>query len=257
MKGVSGTNEDVECIVVAILKTSTPPLGEFCAIKITKKDHTIFNIKPIDIENQTGLFGRKKIERAFQIFLNEFFSPYTFYQVTKPQFSDDLLKIEEKHPQNNKAFKVALLYSNGTERNLLDFFSHDKTMIDPKFWQFLNLLAEKVSLKGWLKYRGDLGVDVEQDSYYTVWKGIEVMFHVSPLMNSEQHRRLIGNDIVFIIFHDSCVPLDPTPLDSLGTVPQVFCVVQPLSSDSFRYRPFSFFFFLQAGIIHATKYTAL
>lgn len=52
-------------------------------------------------------------------------------------------------------------------------------------------------------------------------------------MNSEQHRRLIGNDVVFVIFHDSDQMFDPNPLDTLGTVPHIFAVVQPYE-DSFR-----------------------
>jgi hypothetical protein len=54
-------------------------------------------------------------------------------------------------------------------------------------------------------------------------------------MNAEQHRRLIGNDVVFIIFHDSDSSFDPSPLNALGTVPQVFGVVQKYQEDSYRY----------------------
>ena len=52
------------------------------------------------------------------------------------------------------------------------------------------------------------------------------MFHICIWMDTEQHRRLIGNDVVFIIFHDGSERFDPAPLDGLGTVPQVFGVVQ-------------------------------
>lgn len=79
-------------------------------------------------------------------------------------------------------------------------------------------------------------------SYYTEWNRIEVMYHISQLLNSEEHRRLIGmpqicsltnnpgNDVVFIIYHDSDEPFDPTPLDGIGTVPQVFLVVKPVGN---------------------------
>jgi hypothetical protein len=53
-------------------------------------------------------------------------------------------------------------------------------------------------------------------------------------MNSEQHRRLIGNDVAFVIFHDSPQPYDPNPLDTLGTVPHIFAVVQPFE-ENYRY----------------------
>lgn len=43
------------------------------------------------------------------------------------------------------------------------------------------------------------------------------MFHVSTMLNGEQVRRLIGNDIVVIIFQESTDPLDISNLDELGT----------------------------------------
>lgn len=54
------------------------------------------------------------------------------------------------------------------------------------------------------------------------------MYHVSTMLNAEQHRRLIGNDVCVIIFQEStCV--DPLKFD-IGQVPQVFGVVQPYCS---------------------------
>eukprot|EP01126_Amoeba_proteus_P055141 TRINITY_DN6827_c0_g4_i2.p1 TRINITY_DN6827_c0_g4~~TRINITY_DN6827_c0_g4_i2.p1 ORF type:complete len:398 (-),score=81.96 TRINITY_DN6827_c0_g4_i2:160-1353(-) len=238
----ANTSDDVnlDCIVVVILKLPSNLDGEHCAIKITKKDHNVFTIKSNDAEKTGTLFTRKKMEKEFENHLNETLTPYIFYHAAYPEISDSILKIEEKHPQNNKAFKVALLYSNGSESTLQDYFSHNLASSSPSFWKFLDLLATRISLNGWQKYRGDFGVHINQDSYYTVWKEMEIMFHVGLMMNSEQHRRLIGNDVVFIIFHDCFFPLDPKPLDSLGTVPQVFCVVQPLLSDENHYRIDSF-----------------
>lgn len=78
------------------------------------------------------------------------------------------------------------------------------------------------------------------------------MGHVAMWMNAEQQRRLVGNDVLFVVFleegpppspppYSLCAsycdpgapPFDPEPLDSLGTVPQIFCVVQPYAG---RYR---------------------
>jgi hypothetical protein len=52
---------------------------------------------------------------------------------------------------------------------------------------------------------------------------VSVMFHIAPLMNEEQHRRLIGNDICVIIFYedDCCQTFNPEPLTQIGAVPQV------------------------------------
>jgi len=58
------------------------------------------------------------------------------------------------------------------------------------------------------------------------------MFHIAPYCTPEQHRRLIGNDILVVIFHDDpdYEPFDPTVLADLGTVPQIFCVVQSFNN---------------------------
>jgi hypothetical protein len=50
------------------------------------------------------------------------------------------------------------------------------------------------------------------------------MFHLAPWMEKEQHRRLIGNDIGFIVYYDdpTCMTsFNPAFLEGLGTVPQV------------------------------------
>ena len=66
-----------------------------------------------------------------------------------------------------------------------------------------------------------------QESYYTRWRGIEIMFHVAPMLSADQFRRLIGNDICVIIYYDladengNLVPFDYQILDELGKIPQV------------------------------------
>jgi len=61
------------------------------------------------------------------------------------------------------------------------------------------------------------------------------MLHVTPWLTTEQHRRLIGNDICLILYYDTEenteVQFDPQVLDTLGIVPQVFTVVQPVKHE--------------------------
>jgi hypothetical protein len=71
---------------------------------------------------------------------------------------------------------------------------------------------------------GREGVDCTKDTYYTVWNEVEIMFHCAPLLNEEQVRRLIGNDISIIIYYDDPTMLssfNPDPLYELGSVAQV------------------------------------
>ena len=50
----------------------------------------------------------------------------------------------------------------------------------------------------WQGYRGEVGLlsaDAGTPVYYKVWNKVEIIFHIAPWMNEEQHRRLIGNDV--------------------------------------------------------------
>ena len=57
-----------------------------------------------------------------------------------------------------------------------------------------------------------------------------MIYHVAPHMDAEQHRRLIGNDIGIIFFLEVGAKFDLRVLDGLGTVPQVFAIVQPFKN---------------------------
>jgi hypothetical protein len=46
------------------------------------------------------------------------------------------------------------------------------------------------------------------------------------MMNAEGHRRLIGNDIAAIFFQEE-TQFETSNIDKLGTVPQIFTVIQP------------------------------
>ena len=60
-----------------------------------------------------------------------------------------------------------------------DLFRHPEAQVSQDFLDFLTLLGKKIQLKGWKRYRGDLGVEKEAFSYYTEWKGVEIMLHVA------------------------------------------------------------------------------
>jgi hypothetical protein len=71
---------------------------------------------------------------------------------------------------------------------------------------------------------GREGIDCTKETYYTIWNDVEIMFHIAPLLNEEQVRRLIGNDIVVIIFHDDPMmssSFNPDPFIEMGAVAQV------------------------------------
>lgn len=129
--------------------------------------------------------------------------------ITIPSVPAELLKMDSAF--NKQAHKFGVVYmkeGQQTEEQLLGNETHSKAFDD-----FLNLLGERIRLKGFDKYRG--GLDGNNDltgkySVFTKFCNSEVMFHVSTLLPFEefdsqklQRKRHIGNDIVCIIFMEA------------------------------------------------------
>jgi len=167
-------------------------------------------------------------------YLNEQATPgHSYYLVSEPAIPNAILSIEESHPREILHFKVAVLYCSSPTQTVQEMFANVIPR-ESKFYNFMDSIAERVHLANWSGYRGDFGTDGEdanRETYFQVWREIEIMFHCAPMLIPEQHRRLIGNDIVVIIFYEQlgnqCLPFNPSVMTALGTVPQVFAVVEP------------------------------
>ena len=79
--------------------------------------------------------------------------------------------------------------------------------------RFMDLIADRVRLKGFEGFRGGLDVKSNHtgnESYYTRLRdGREIMFHVSTLLpyltndkQQLQRKRHVGNDMVCIVFQE-------------------------------------------------------
>lgn len=100
---------------------------------------------------------------------------------------------------------------------------------------FLNLIAERVPLRGFDKFRADL--DITQDlhgdfSYYVEFDNHEIMFNIAPIIppngNSDKSIRrksLAANAFVCIVFQEAGAVFNPN--DVLGRVTQIYITVQP------------------------------
>ncbi|XP_014478192.1 PREDICTED: GTPase-activating Rap/Ran-GAP domain-like protein 3 isoform X1 [Dinoponera quadriceps] len=138
-------------------------------------------------------------------------------EVFSPELQKDLLLLEEQEGSVN--FKFGVIYAKEGQITDDEMLSNERG--SPGFESFLEILGERIRLKGWDKYRG--GLDVKGDmtgkeSYYTVYAGHEVMYHVSTMLpyskdNPQQleRKRHIGNDIVNIIYTD-----DPAAVDTFN-----------------------------------------
>jgi hypothetical protein len=159
-----------------------------------------------------------------------------YYKINDADFLPAYTQMLTMHLVPIQHLKIGVLYIKPGQ-NITEIFQNQPPA-HSSFWTFLDLIGTKVNLQGWTKYGGDFG-HVSQDTYYTTWKEIQIMFHVTPWLTTEQHRRLIGNDICLILFHTSDVvyessdreiPFDPQVIETLGIVPQVFTVVEPVKS---------------------------
>jgi len=129
-------------------------------------------------------------------------------QVKNKAISDDLLHFETRQLVSN--YKVGVLYcKEGQVKEEDMFFNRHGSGL---FTQFLNVIGEKVRMKGWDKYRA--GLDVREDStgqhsVFVSWQSYSIMYHVSTLLTFQplqpqqvERKRHIGNDIVVIIFKE-------------------------------------------------------
>ncbi|GAB0093891.1 rap1 GTPase-activating protein 1-like [Sergentomyia squamirostris] len=119
---------------------------------------------------------------------------------------EELLKLDQVFIKSE--LKVGVIYINENQYTEEEILENNEN--SPLFEEFLQLLGEKVRLKGFDKYKG--GLDTVHDltglySVHTNWRGIEIMFHVSTMLPYERHdiqklqrKRHIGNDIVCVVF---------------------------------------------------------
>lgn len=126
------------------------------------------------------------------------------------------------------------MYAKDGQTNEADMFANEKG--SPAFDEFLDFIGDKIPLKGWKGYRGDLDLkagSTGEFSEYRRWKGFELMFHVSTLLpfvqGQEQQlarKRRIGNDIGVIIFQDGGAYTPPIRSQFL----HVYWVVSPVTN---------------------------
>jgi len=121
--------------------------------------------------------------------------------------------------------KVAVLYGKTNQDLAFDYFGNKDP---PKaFWDFCQLMGDQVDVNALPdgSYTGDM---TRGNAFYHKWRGnIEVIYHVAALLDAGEHRQLIGNDIGVIFFLDPGASLNPSVINSLGNVPQIFAAVQP------------------------------
>uniref|UniRef100_A0A3Q3JQZ2 Signal induced proliferation associated 1 like 1 n=1 Tax=Monopterus albus TaxID=43700 RepID=A0A3Q3JQZ2_MONAL len=125
-----------------------------------------------------------------------------------PKVTEQLMKLDEQGLSFQ--VKVGVMYCRAGQSTEEGMYNNETA--GPALEEFLQLLGEKVRLKGFTKYRAQLDTKTDSTgthSLYTSYKDYEIMFHVSTLLpytpNNKQQllrKRHIGNDIVTIVFQE-------------------------------------------------------
>lgn len=156
---------------------------------------------------------------------------------------EQLVKLDQQSLTNRH--KVGIMYCKAGQSTEEEMYNNENA--GPAFNEFLEMLGQRVRLKGFDKYRA--GLDVKSDStgtysVYASYQSCEVMFHVSTMLpysanNRQQLSRksCIGNDIVTIVFQDPG-SLAFTPKSIRSHFQHVFIIVRVMNpcSEHTRYR---------------------
>ncbi|KAM4600472.1 signal-induced proliferation-associated 1-like protein 1 [Polymixia lowei] len=148
-----------------------------------------------------------------------------------PKVTEQLMKLDEQGLSFQ--LKVGVMYCTAGQSSEEEMYNNESA--GPALEEFLQLLGERVRLKGFTKYRAQLDTKTDSTgthSLYTTYKDYEIMFHVSTMLpytpNNKQQllrKRHIGNDIVTIVFQEAGA-LPFTPKNIRSHFQHVFVVVR-------------------------------
>uniref|UniRef100_A0A8D0HMA8 Signal induced proliferation associated 1 like 3 n=1 Tax=Sphenodon punctatus TaxID=8508 RepID=A0A8D0HMA8_SPHPU len=158
---------------------------------------------------------------ALEYVVPELSIPCLRLAMNTPKVTEQLLKLDEQGLC--RKHKVGILYCKAGQCSEEEMYNNEEA--GPAFEEFLALLGEKVSLKGFGKYAAQLDTKTDSTgthSLYTTYQDYEIMFHVSTMLpytpNNRQQllrKRHIGNDIVTVIFQEpGALPFTPQNIRS-------------------------------------------
>lgn len=148
-------------------------------------------------------------------------------------FDAELLRFEEQVVR--PFYKFGVLFVGAAQTHENEWYNNRD--ISPAFDRFLNLIGERVRLRGFQHYRGGLDLVNDQTgthSVYTTYEGNEIMFHVANLLayhegdeQQVERKRHLGNDVMMLIFKEpGGSPFDPREIHSQFN--HVFIVITPV-----------------------------
>jgi hypothetical protein len=151
--------------------------------------------------------------------------------------NEKLMQLDEQYITKN--YKIGVLLCKTAQSTEEEMYNNREST--PAFDEFLQLLGDRVCLKGFNHYKG--GLDTKTDttgthSIYTKFRDKEIMFHVSTLLpftlNDKQQltrKRHIGNDVVTIVFQEpGSLPFSPKSIRS--HYQHIFIIVRAINPNT-------------------------
>ncbi|XP_026852387.2 signal-induced proliferation-associated 1-like protein 2 isoform X2 [Electrophorus electricus] len=141
--------------------------------------------------------------------------------ISSAKVQEQLLRLDQQGLSYQH--KVGVLFCQAGQSTEEQMYNNESS--SAAFQEFLDLLGQRVRLKGFTKYRAQLDNKMDSTgthSLYTTYKDYEIMFHVSTMLPYTPHnrqqllrKRHIGNDIVTIIFQEpGALPFTPKNIRS-------------------------------------------
>lgn len=152
--------------------------------------------------------------------------------IDEPKLHEEFIRFEKNKMIQTNRMKIGVLYIKKDQTTESEVFANDQG--SEAFEDFLDLLGEKIELKGWKRYKGDL--DTTNDSMgvhsrFTQFRKFEIMYHVSTYLRNDEaeddfisKKRCIGNDLSCIVYLEEGATFTPPCVS--GDFLHIFAVVQ-------------------------------
>lgn len=136
-------------------------------------------------------------------------------------FNEVIPTIELYHNAVVKAMCIGVILVNPGQNKREEWFNN---MPSHKFFSFINKLGSAIDLNTWSGYTG---ISRQASTLiYKHWRGVTpVIYHIAPILTKDEHRSLIGNEILIIMYLEPDHDFDLELLNQLGNMPQCFALV--------------------------------
>ncbi|RNA22577.1 GTPase-activating Rap Ran-GAP domain 3 [Brachionus plicatilis] len=223
---IEDRNKNINFLSIVITDANDRHIPQYKAILWTKQGSQKLTLPFYHNKQITS----KQILNHFQVEADK------LKEIIDPELQKELLVLEEQEGSIN--FKFGVVYARHGQLTDDEMLSNEFGSIE--FENFINLIGDKIRLK----------TDTTGEySYYTIYEGHEIMYHVSTLLpyNKDtkqqlERKRHIGNDIVTIVFQDKDDNEEPdfTPSSARSQFQHIFALVTYSKKDnSYRLKIFS------------------